>query len=55
MSWSSHVPPAPIRECLMLEQDTAVARLTEGAQGEGAVISQGAKDEGGCGRPHGSR
>ena len=40
------VPPAPIREGLMVEQDAAVARLAEGPEGEGAVISQGAEDEG---------
>ena len=33
-----HVPPAAIREGLMLEQDAAVARLTERAQREGAVL-----------------
>ena len=34
------VLPAPIREGLMLEQDAAVAGLTERPQGEGAVIGQ---------------
>ena len=29
----------------MLEQDAAVARLTEGAKGEGAVISEGEEEE----------
>ena len=41
-----HLPPAPVCECLLLEQDAAIARLTEGPEDEGAVISQGAEDEG---------
>ena len=32
----------------MVQQDAAVARLTERPEGEGAVISQGAEDEVHC-------
>ncbi len=39
----------------MVELDAAIARLAEGAEGEGAVISQGAEDEGHCGRVTGCR
>ena len=45
-----HVPPAPIGLRLVVELDAAIARLAERPEGEGAVISQGAEDEGHCPR-----
>ena len=53
---AQHVPAVPVRQRILIQHDAPVARLTEGAEGERSVLSEGAEDEaGGGGRaPRGS-
>ena len=40
-----YVPTPPVRQRLVVQRNAAVARLTERAEGERLVTSQGAEDE----------
>ena len=48
-----HVPPVPISQHLVVQNDAPVAGLTERAEGERLVISPGAEDDGAGGLRHG--